>query len=204
MTQLLDRPDTLRTNADTYDGHGPVSADLDALLRRVAHHDREAFAALYDATRSRVYGMVLRVLRDRGYSEETTQEIYLQVWRTAESYDPASGSALAWLLTLAHRRAVDRVRSEQASTQRDARYGAATVERATDNVTDAVISGEERQRVTACLESLTDIQRECIELAYYQGMTYVQVSERLSANLATIKSRMRDALKGLRNCLGVR
>ena len=219
MTRLLDRPVTLRSNVDcdkVYqaaghraaghrdDGREPLSADLDALLRRVAHHDREAFAAFYDATRSRVYGMVLRVLRDRGYSEETTQEIYLQVWRSAESYDPAAGSALAWLLTLAHRRAVDRVRSEQASSHRDARYGAATVERDTDHVTDAVIAGEERRRVTACLEGLTDLQRECIELAYYQGMTYVQVSERLSANLATIKSRMRDALKGLRNCLGVR
>jgi RNA polymerase sigma-70 factor (ECF subfamily) len=148
--------------------------------------------------------MVCRVLRDRGYSEETTQDVYLQVWRTAESYDPASGSALAWLLTLAHRRAVDRVRAEQAASQRDSRYGAANVERDTDNVTDAVISGEDRQRVAACLNNLTDVQRECIELAYYQGMTYVQVSERLSANLATVKSRMRDGLRGLRNCLGVR
>jgi len=177
--------------------------DLDALLRRIAQRDRAAFAAFYDATRSRVYGMVVRVLRDRGYSEETTQEIYLQVWRTAESYDPASGSALAWLLTLAHRRAVDRVRSEQAATQRDSRYGAVNAERATDHVSDAVISSEERRRVAACLDGLTDIQRECIDLAYYQGLTYVQVSERLSANLATVKSRMRDALRGLRNCLGV-
>ncbi|MFY9335702.1 MAG: ECF RNA polymerase sigma factor SigK [Mycobacterium sp.] len=180
-----------------------TSPDLDALLRRVAHHDSEAFAALYDATRSRVYGMVSRVLRDRGYSEETTQDVYLQVWRTAESYDPASGSALAWLLTLAHRRAVDRVRSEQAASRRDSRYGAATVERDSDHVIDAVLSTEERQRVTACLDGLTGVQRECIELAYYQGLTYVQVSERLSANLATVKSRMRDALRGLRNCLGV-
>ncbi len=177
--------------------------DLDALLRRVAQRDRDAFAAFYDATRSRVYGMVLRVLRDRGYSEETTQDVYLQVWRTAESYDPASGTALAWLLTLAHRRAVDRVRAEQAATRRDSRYGVAAVERDADQVTDAVISREERRRVTACLDGLTDVQRECIELAYYQGMTYVQVSEQLSANLATVKSRMRDALRGLRNCLGV-
>ena len=201
---LLDRPVTLRGDGTLDRGSGPVSApDLDALLRRVAQRDREAFAAFYDGTRSRVYGLVLRVLRDRGYSEETTQEIYLQVWRTAESYDPASGSALAWLLTLAHRRAVDRVRSEQAATQRDSRYGAATIERAADHVTDSVISSEERRRVTACLDGLTDVQRECIELAYYQGMTYAQVSERLSANLATVKSRMRDALRGLRNCLGV-
>lgn len=205
MTRLLDRPVTLRVDGTEQETGEPVTtADLDALLRRVAHHDSGAFAELYDATRSRVYGMVRRVLRDPGYSEETTQDVYLQVWRTAESYDPASGSALAWLLTLAHRRAVDRVRSEQAASQRDSRYGAATVERDTDHVTDAVISGEDRRRVAACLDGLTDIQRECIELAYYQGMTYVQVSERLSANLATVKSRMRDALRGLRNCLGVR
>ena len=204
MTRLLDRPVTLRSDGTEYDGHTAVTTvDLDALLRRVAHHDSEAFAALYDATRARVYGMVSRVLRDRGYSEETTQDVYLQIWRTAESYDPASGSALAWMLTLAHRRAVDRVRSEQAASQRDSRYGAATVERDADHVIDAVISGEERQRVTTCLDGLTGVQRECIELAYYQGLTYVQVSERLSANLATVKSRMRDALRGLRNCLGV-
>jgi RNA polymerase sigma-70 factor (ECF subfamily) len=205
VTNLLDYPATLL--GDGIDNHRrtEVSApDLDTLLRRVAQHDSAAFAELYDATRSRVYGMVCRVLRDRGYSEETTQDVYLQVWRTAESYDPASGSALAWLLTLAHRRAVDRVRAEQAASQRDSRYGVANVERDSDDVTDAVISGEDRQRVAACLNNLTDVQRECIELAYYQGMTYVQVSERLSANLATVKSRMRDGLRGLRNCLGVR
>jgi RNA polymerase sigma-70 factor (ECF subfamily) len=205
VTNLLDYPATLLGDGIENHGCNTVSTpDLDVLLRRVAQHDSAAFAELYDATRSRVYGMVCRVLRDRGYSEETTQDVYLQVWRTAESYDPASGSALAWLLTLAHRRAVDRVRAEQAASQRDSRYGAATVERDTDNVTDAVISGEDRQRVAACLNNLTDVQRECIELAYYQGMTYVQVSERLSANLATVKSRMRDALRGLRNCLDVR
>ncbi len=205
VTGLLERPATLRSDGTEFPGLQPVSTpDLDALLRRVAQHDSEAFADLYDATRSRVYGMVCRVLRDRGYSEETTQDVYLQVWRTAESYDPASGSALAWLLTLAHRRAVDRVRSEQASSQRDSRYGAASIERETDHVTDAVIAGEDRRRVAVCLEGLTEVQRECIELAYYQGMTYVQVSERLSANLATVKSRMRDAMRGLRNCLGVR
>jgi len=212
VTQLLERPfDQRLDRAVTLPGNGTenewvlrmTTVDLDTLLRRVAQRDPEAFAALYDATRSRVYGMVARVLRDRGYSEETTQDVYLQIWRTAESYDPASGSALAWLLTLAHRRAVDRVRAEQAASQRDSRYGATTLERPADHVSDAVIAGEERQRVTACLDGLTDLQRECIDLAYYQGMTYVQVSERLSANLATVKSRMRDGLRALRTCLGV-
>jgi RNA polymerase sigma-70 factor (ECF subfamily) len=180
-----------------------LSADLDALLRRVARRDADAFATFYDSTRARVFGLVTRVLRDPGYSEETTQDVYLQVWRSAETYDPSAGSALAWLMTLAHRRAVDRVRSEQAATNRESRYGALTVETATDQVSDSVIRSDERRQVVNCLDGLTDLQRECLQLAYYDGLTYVQVSDRLSANLATIKSRMRDALRGLRNCLGM-
>ena len=180
-----------------------VESDLDALLRRVAVQDVDAFAAFYDATRARVFGLVSRVVRDSGYSEETTQDVYLQVWRNAANFNPAAGSALAWLLTLAHRRAVDRVRAEQAATQRESRYGAATAEPAADVVADSAILRDERRQVANCLGSLTDTQRECIELAYYGGLTYAQVSERLSANLATIKSRMRDALRALRNCLGV-
>jgi RNA polymerase sigma-70 factor (ECF subfamily) len=179
-----------------------VTADLDALLRRVAQRDVEAFAAFYDSTRSRVFGLVTRVLRDPGYSEETTQDVYLQVWRNAADYNPSAGTPLSWLMTVAHRRAVDRVRSEQAATDRDARYGAATVELPVDQVAEGVLTRDEYRRVTACLESLTDRQRECIQLAYYEGLTYVQVSTRLSANLATIKSRMRDAIRGLRTCLG--
>ena len=182
----------------------PVTMDLDVLLRRVARRDADAFAAFCDATRSRVFGLVTRVLRDRGYSEETTQEVYLQVWRSAETYDPTAGSALAWLMTLAHRRAVDRVRSEQAAGKRESRYGAMSVDTPLDVVSDSVLVSDERRRVTSCLDDLTDLQRECIQLAYYEGLTYVQVSERLSANLATVKSRMRDGLRGLRNCLGLR
>src|ERR1700757_2247710 len=104
------------------------SDDLDVLLDRVAHGDRAAFATVYDLTKTRVYGLVMRVLRDPGYSEETTQDVYLEVWRTAPAYDPAKGTALAWLLTVAHRRAIDRVRAEQAGSRRESRYGAATAE----------------------------------------------------------------------------
>jgi RNA polymerase sigma-70 factor (ECF subfamily) len=180
-----------------------VTTDLDVLLRQVAQRDVDAFAALYDRTRARVYGMVTRVLRDPGYSEETTQDIYLQVWRSAGSYDPTAGSPMAWLLTLAHRRAVDRVRSEEAASQRESRYGAANLDPPVDHVADSVILLDERRRVVDCMASLSDLQREAIQLAYYEGLTYVQVSERLSANLATIKSRMRDGIRGLKNCLGI-
>ncbi len=184
-----------------------LSNELDALLRQVARGDSAAFATVYDLTKARVYGLVSRVVRDPGYSEETTQEVYLEVWRTASQYDPAKGSALAWLLTMAHRRAVDRVRAEQAGSRRESRYGAASAvpvsAAAHDPVADSAIAGDERRRVTQCLHALNDAQRQCIELAYYQGLTYSEVSQRLAANLSTIKSRIRDALRGLRNCLDV-
>jgi RNA polymerase sigma-70 factor, ECF subfamily len=185
-----------------------LSSDLGALLRRIARGDGQAFAEFYDHTNTRVYGLVIRVLRDAGYSEETTQEIYLEVWRTASEYNPAKGSPLAWLLTMAHRRAIDRVRTEQAGTNRESRYGAANVEPAAasayDPVADSAVAGDERRRVIACLDGLTDAQRQCIEMAYYNGLTYAEVSQRLATNLSTIKSRIRDALRGLRNCLDVR
>ena len=182
-----------------------LSSDLGALLRQVARGDRDAFAAVYDLTKNRVYGLVVRVLRDAGYSEETTQEIYLEVWRSASEYNPTKGSALAWLLTMAHRRAIDRVRAEQAGVNRESRYGAANADPvgtlAPDPVADSAIAGDERRRVAECLGGLTDAQRQCIELAYYGGLTYTEVAQRLAANLSTIKSRIRDALRGLRNCL---
>ncbi|OBG28871.1 ECF RNA polymerase sigma factor SigK [Mycobacterium sp. 852002-51057_SCH5723018] len=184
-----------------------MSNEVDALLRQVARGDSAAFATVYDLTRTRVYGLVMRVLRDPGYSEETTQEVYLEVWRAASGYDSAKGSGLAWLLTMAHRRAVDRVRSEQAGSRRESRYGAASAEHpsaaAQDPVADSAIASDERHRVTQCLDGLSDAQRQCIQLAYYEGLTYSEVSQRLAANLSTIKSRIRDALRGLRNCLDV-
>ncbi|WP_407686054.1 sigma-70 family RNA polymerase sigma factor [Mycobacterium sp. HUMS_1102779] len=183
---------------------GRPGDELDALLRRVARGDGAAFAAVYDLTASRVYGLVMRVLRDPGYSEETTQEIYFELWRTAGEYDSGRGSALAWLLTMAHRRAVDRVRSEEAFSRRESRYAASSAEPPGDVVVDSAIAGEERRAVTECLDALTDTQRQCIQLAYYEGLTYSEVSQRLDANLSTIKSRMRDALRSLRNCLDVR
>ena len=174
----------------------------DEALVRVASGDRQAFAALYDMLSSRAFGLIRRVLVDHAQSEEVLQDVFLEVWQQAPLFGPRRGSARSWVLTFAHRRAVDRVRSEQAGADRESRYGAATVEPPVDQVADRVLDNEDYRQVTQCLGALTDKQRECIELAYYDGLTYVQVSDRLSANLATIKSRMRDAIRGLRNCLG--
>ncbi|MFD6896646.1 ECF RNA polymerase sigma factor SigK [Rhodococcus sp. NPDC060086] len=184
-------------------GVGDKTGTLEALLVRVAAADSAAFAEFYDLTRSRAYGMVLRVLRDPGYSEETLQEVYLQVWRTASGFDRTQGSALAWLITLAHRRAVDRVRTEQSGAERESRYGALSTATEFDSVSDEALRRDDTRQVLDCLGSLTDLQRQSVELAYYSGLTYREVSERLSATLPTVKSRIRDGLIRLKNCLGV-
>ena len=178
-----------------------AAPDLAALLAKVARGDEAAFAGVYDRFGTAVYGLVRRVVRDPAQSEEVTQEVLLEVWRNAAQYDPGRGSATAWVMVLAHRRAVDRVRSVQKESERERRTATADVP--FDEVAEAVESSLERERVRRCLRSLTELQRESVTLAYYGGYTYGQVASLLGVPAGTIKTRMRDALIRLRDCLGV-
>jgi RNA polymerase sigma-70 factor (ECF subfamily) len=179
---------------------GGPGADLDTLIGRVARGDEAAFAALYDRAAGGVFGLVRRVVRDPAQSEEVTQEVLLEVWRTASRFDPRRGSAAAWLMTVAHRRAVDRVRSAKASAGREQRVPASAT--SYDTVAEEVEARLEAQRVRRCLESLTDLQRESVTLAYYGGYTHREVAGLLGVPLGTVKTRMRDGLIRLRDCLG--
>ncbi len=178
-------------------------AALADLLSRAAQSDSDAFAELYDRTSARIYGMTLRVLRDPGFAEETTQEVFLQVWRTASSFDAARGSALSWLMTLAHRRAVDRVRTEQSNTDREIVFETRNQPGEFDQVTEEVLERFEKRAVLECLDTLTAMQRESVALAYYGGHTYREVAEHLDVAVPTVKSRIRDGLIRLRGCLAV-
>lgn len=180
-------------------GTGPET-DLARLLALVARGDQAAFAAVYDRAAAQVFGLVRRVVRDPAQSEEVTQEVMLDVWRTASRFDPHRGSAMAWLMTLAHRRAVDRVRSGQAAARRERRAAAAETDY--DVVTEEVESRLDAQRVRRCLDSLTALQRESVTLAYYGGYTYREVAGLLGVAVGTVKTRMRDGLIRLRDCLG--
>jgi RNA polymerase sigma-70 factor (ECF subfamily) len=179
----------------------PTASDLAAQLRLVARGDAAAFALVYDQVADGVFGVVRRVLRDLAQSEEVTQEVLLEVWRNAARFDTGRGSAMAWIMTMAHRRAVDRVRSARRESERERRTAAADIPY--DEVTEAVESSLERERVRRCLGSLTELQRESVTLAYYGGYTYGQVAGLLGVPAATVKTRMRDALIRLRDCLGV-
>lgn len=173
------------------------------LLVRVADGDQAAFAQVYDALSSGVFGTCLAVLRDRDHAAEVSQEVMVEIWRTASRFEPVRGSARTWALTLAHRRAVDRVRSVQAQRTRDQRALDEAVERPFDVVAEEVEDSLDRERVRHCLEGLTPTQHRAVVLAYYGGRTYREVAEDLAAPLATVKSRIRDGLLRLRDCLGV-
>jgi len=175
--------------------------DLESLLIRVARGDHAAFEAVYDRLTGPVYGLVRKVLRDPAQSEEIAQEVLLEVWRTASRFDAARGSAAAWVMTIAHRRAVDRVRSETSSARRELKVLPGPV--SGDDVAELVETALDRQRVRRCLGTLTPLQAESIKLAYYGGYTYPQVAELLGVALGTVKTRIRDGLIRMRDCMEV-
>ena len=190
-------------------GPGPArpaapGTSLAALLCQIAAGDEAAFEAAYDHIAAPVYGMVRRVLRDPGQSEEVTQDVLTEIWRTAARFDPARGSAMAWVATIAHRRAVDRVRAEQASASRQRRSATATVPVPYDDVAETVQASLEAERLRRCLGALTDLQRQAVTLAYYCGHTYRQAAALLGVPAGTLSTRMRDGLIRLRDCLEAR
>lgn len=182
---------------------GAASPDLAALLRRSARGDEAAFAALYDAMAARVHGLLLRVVRDPAQAEEVTQETFLEIWRTASRFDPDRGSAVAWILTITHRKGVDRVRSAEAASRRDATYHRETRPVERDLTAEEATASLEAGRVRQALETLTPTQREAVELAYFGGYTHTEVAAMLDLPLGTAKTRIRDGLIRLRDTMGV-
>ncbi|MBY6539361.1 sigma-70 family RNA polymerase sigma factor [Rhodococcus sp. BP-349] len=171
------------------------TAELSALLQAVGRGDREAFARFYDATSSRVYGAVLRVLRDRGFSEECVQDVYLEVWQKAPTFSPEQGSPAAWLVTMAHRRAIDRVRSEQSRTDRESKYAMLDAAVGIHDTSDRFL---DRRPVLDAMQELSGRQRECLFMAFFEGLTYAEAADRMGVPVSTMKSRIRSALAKMR------
>ena len=181
----------------------PVGPDLAELLKLCGRGDQSAFAKLYDAVSSRVHGMAVRVVRDPAQAEEVAQEAFMEIWKNSGRFDPAKGSPLGWLLTIVHRKAVDRVRSAEASTRRDQNYHHQNQPVDHDSTAEAAQASLEAHRVRAALGSLTPIQREALELAYFGGYTHTEVATMLDLPVGTAKTRIRDGLIRLRDTMGV-
>jgi RNA polymerase sigma-70 factor, ECF subfamily len=179
----------------------PDNAQLDSVLKAVAGGDRESFGHLYDLVIAAVFGLIRRLVRDPSQSEEVTQEVMLEVWRTAPRYDPAQGSAIGWILTIARRRAIDRVRSEQAARDRVERVAPGQIEREHDHVAEEAVRSSDRTAVSHALANLGTLQREAIELAFYGGLTQSEIAGRLGVPLGTIKTRIRDGMLRLQETL---
>lgn len=179
----------------------PDRTDLAALLLRVADQDQAAFADLYDAVAARVHGLALRVLRNPAMAEDVTQEVFLQVWREAPGFDPARGSALAWLMTIAHRRAVDRVRSEEAQSARLHRYESLHEAAPFDSTAEAGELRWEAARVRRAIDMVGEPHRTTLMLAYFEGLTHREVAERTQVPLGTAKTRIRDGLRKMRQVM---
>jgi RNA polymerase sigma-70 factor, ECF subfamily len=197
MLSTMDRS----TDGGTPDSTSDVSSE--DLLVRVAGGDREAFAALYDRTASRVFGLVKRLVRDHAQSEEVTQEVFLEIWQNAARYEGSRGSAMSWILTLTHRRAVDRIRASQASRDRDERIGVRDLDREFDSVAENVEIVIENDRVKTAMQRLTELQRQAVTLAYYGGYSHSEVADLLHIPVGTVKTRLRDGMIRLRDELGV-
>lgn len=173
-------------------------------MDRVGTGDADAFEALYDEVAPLVYGTATKVLRDSHHAAEVTQEVLVEVWRSASTFNPLGGSVPAWVSTIAHRRAVDRVRAVHSQRERDERAGIENYEPPQDSVAEETEHNLERQLLQKCLDTLTDLQRSAVHSAYYDGLTYREVAERDGSALPTVKSRIRDGLRRLRQCLEVR
>jgi RNA polymerase sigma-70 factor (ECF subfamily) len=184
-------------------GREAEAAHLAELVARSSRGHEEAFSELYDLTSSRIYGLVLKVLRSADHAAEVTQEVFVEVWRQSARYAPDKGSVLAWMSTMAHRRAVDRVRSVSSEVARDEHYAVTAVVREADHVWEHVEQKLDTERVRKGMASLTAIQREALGLAYFGGYTQTQVASLLKLPLGTVKTRIRDGLIGLRDALGV-
>ena len=202
MDHVRPVPDGVPSSEGAPSGDAPA-ARLGELLQQASRGDEQAFAELYDATSARAYGMALRVVRNPAQAEEVTQEAYLDAWRTSSRFDPRKGSAVGWLLTIVHRKAVDRVRSAEAASARENTYQRESMTTEHDSTQEQAHASLDAQRVRGAVSGLTKVQREAVELAFFGGYTHTEVATMLDVPVGTAKTRIRDGLIRLRDAMGV-
>lgn len=174
--------------------------ELNQLLRQTGREDQRAFAELYKRTSSKLFGVCLRMLRDRSEAEEVLQETYTTVWRRASSFDAARASAITWLVTLSRNKAIDRLRQHREEQLDDPIRLDALVDDQPGPAVGAETSQEHR-RLEHCLDELEPQQRNSVREAFFSGATYNELATRCKVPLGTMKSWIRRSLMQLRTCL---
>lgn len=186
------------------------SRELSLLLSRSALGDRQAFAQLYERTSGHLFAVLLRIQRDRGQAEDLLQEVYVAVWKAAGNFDIARSQPLTWLTHIARNRAIDSLRrsatlpqTESLSVEEDSDRPDPHEALAADTPgpLDLLGRASERRELNACMEHLTPPQRQSVALAFFDGLSHVEVAERLREPLGTVKSWVRRALMTLKGCL---
>jgi RNA polymerase sigma-70 factor (ECF subfamily) len=175
--------------------------DLTALMSKVAEGDQSAFTALYEATSKIVFGLVLRIVIDRATAEEVLLDVFTQAWRQAATFDRKRGTPLAWLMTIARSRAIDRLRSGRHDQSKSALEDAAELTALTPTPEDSTVMSERQQLVRTAIDSLTPEQKEVIELAYFSGLSHTEIASKLGHPLGTVKTRTRLAMMKMREML---
>lgn len=188
---------------DTTTTRAAADADLNALLPLIAQGDQDAFESFYTLTSHRAFGLVVRLLKDRAQAEEVLQEVFLEVWKASPNYNAQRGSAFGWLMTITHRKSVDRIRASQASRDRDLRIGIRDYEGEAASVEHEVEVVIESERVAIALGRLTELQQQAVKLSYFQGLTNGEIATKLHVPVGTVKTRLRDGMIRLRDELGV-
>lgn len=190
------------TERDEPTGTEPV-VSAEELLGLVARGDQAAFGEFYDRLAPRVLGLVRRLLIDHAQAEEVTQEVFLEIWQSAARFEPNKGKASTWTLTMAHRRAIDRIRSAQAGRNRDIKVGIRDLAPDYDQVAEQVEVRVEHERVEQAMQRLSEVQRQAVSLAHYGGYSHSEIAAKLGIPIGTVKTRLRDGMIRLREELGV-
>ncbi|GAA1182801.1 sigma-70 family RNA polymerase sigma factor [Nesterenkonia xinjiangensis] len=198
MLEPEDRP--------TRRGPNPPSAGPDPcgeLLVRTAAGDTRAFEELFRSQGSVLLAVILRIVRSRALAEEVLQDVFAEVWEDCTRFESSRGSGRAWLVTISRRRAIDRVRSVSAQRVRDTAHGERQLHETAPDVQHEALENIESARAARAVKGLPEEQARAIALAYYRGMTHVEIADHLGVPLGTVKTRIRDGMRRLRSSLGV-